>query len=258
MPLVEIVAFFKDLERISTVQKGFEKLSMRAEKSVRSFSISKFSHHATARMRLTTFSRRDGSPFMNLLMVAPLIDSRGNKRYHIGAQVDVSGLCKECIDLPGLKRLLVKQEGQHNPGIGTDENRDQDKDTFQELSEMLNHTELDMVRRFGGKMHREQIDENEDAIKRPERPRLLIKDASESIHKSYNIPGGKSNGKLEGIFQNVSIINSNFLLTTKHDTVSPCPALSISPNSVLLARPSRPRHSSITVHVPHWRFFARA
>lgn len=40
-------------------------------------------------------SRRDGSPFMNLLMMAPLYDNRGSVRYFLGAQVDVSGLVED-------------------------------------------------------------------------------------------------------------------------------------------------------------------
>ena len=51
--------------------------------------------------------RRDGSPFMNLLMTAPLLDSKGTTRYFIGAQVDVSGLCKEGTDLPGLQQSSI-------------------------------------------------------------------------------------------------------------------------------------------------------
>ena len=54
--------------------------------------------------------RRDGSPFMNLLMVAPLYDSRGVVRYHIGAQVDVSGLARECAGLDALQRLVARYE----------------------------------------------------------------------------------------------------------------------------------------------------
>ncbi|KAK3359781.1 hypothetical protein B0T25DRAFT_109581 [Lasiosphaeria hispida] len=41
--------------------------------------------------------RKDGSPFTNLLMCAPLLDSRGMIRYMIGAQADVSGLAKDCV-----------------------------------------------------------------------------------------------------------------------------------------------------------------
>jgi len=50
--------------------------------------------------------RRDGSPFMNLLMCAPLLDSRGATRYMIGAQIDVSGLAKDCAGLDALQTLI--------------------------------------------------------------------------------------------------------------------------------------------------------
>ncbi|KAK8035321.1 hypothetical protein PG993_010316 [Apiospora rasikravindrae] len=59
--------------------------------------------------------RRDGSPFMNLLMVAPLFDSRGKVRYHIGAQVDVSGLVKESAGLDSLERLVARENPELMP-----------------------------------------------------------------------------------------------------------------------------------------------
>lgn len=50
--------------------------------------------------------RRDGLPFMNLLMCTPLFDSKGQVRYQLGAQVDVSGLVKDCSGLESLRRLV--------------------------------------------------------------------------------------------------------------------------------------------------------
>ena len=92
---------------------------------------------------------------MNLLMIAPLCDSRGTIRYCIGAQVDVSGLVKECSDLESLKRLVIQTE--HAEATGDQEIEDPDpnsvaKGRFQELSEMLNMEELETVRRRGGRM----------------------------------------------------------------------------------------------------------
>jgi hypothetical protein len=55
-------------------------------------------------------SRRDGYPFTNLLMIAPLYDSRGTIRYFMGAQVDVSGLVNEFSDLESLKTLAIKAD----------------------------------------------------------------------------------------------------------------------------------------------------
>lgn len=41
--------------------------------------------------------RRDGSPFLNLLMHAPLRDSSGKVRYFLGAQVDISNLAQNSV-----------------------------------------------------------------------------------------------------------------------------------------------------------------
>lgn len=41
--------------------------------------------------------RRDGSPFLNLLMHAPLRDSAGKVRYFLGAQVDISNLAQSSV-----------------------------------------------------------------------------------------------------------------------------------------------------------------
>ncbi|KAG9788808.1 hypothetical protein KCU88_g1660, partial [Aureobasidium melanogenum] len=54
--------------------------------------------------------RRDGRPFINLLMIAPLHDDKGNVKYHIGAQADVTGLVERGKGLVGFERYLVTQE----------------------------------------------------------------------------------------------------------------------------------------------------
>ncbi|KAG6003011.1 hypothetical protein E4U21_002446 [Claviceps maximensis] len=94
--------------------------------------------------------RRDGSPFMNLVMIAPLYDSRGVIRYFIGAQVDVSGLAMGCYDLGALKKVADEDEqaeaGRLRPTQTTDE--------FTQLAEILGPHELEIVRNRGGEMHR--------------------------------------------------------------------------------------------------------
>ncbi|ROW08862.1 hypothetical protein VMCG_02820 [Cytospora schulzeri] len=61
--------------------------------------------------------RRDGSPFMNLLMCAPLMDSTGTIRYFLGAQIDVSGLAKGCSGLESLRRLVDQNDEEHKIGL---------------------------------------------------------------------------------------------------------------------------------------------
>lgn len=121
--------------------------------------------------------RRDGSPFMNLLMVAPLTDSRGTVRYYIGAQVDVSGLVKECYGMESLAELL-RLQGKGEPVPDHQLPDPKKSDELRELSEMLNHNELTTIRRHGGKMHREvssDSDDEESSIV-SNQPRLVLKD----------------------------------------------------------------------------------
>lgn len=158
--------------------------------------------------------RRDGSPFMNLLMIAPLMDSRGIVRYFIGAQVDVSGLLKSCSELPGLAKLVDEEyEQKHSNKSG----KKSKKDEFQELAEMFNGTELDTVRRHGGSMHREYVDDSDsDSVHggNGQRPRLMLSDPTQEIldkHRDQIAPGvpaaekERINGRLAGVYQNVSV-----------------------------------------------------
>jgi len=54
--------------------------------------------------------RRDGRPFLNLLMVAPLHDRNGKLKYHIGAQVDVTGLIEGGRVLESFQRYLHRRD----------------------------------------------------------------------------------------------------------------------------------------------------
>lgn len=136
---------------------------------------------------------------MNLLMTAPLCDSRGKIRYFIGAQVDVSGLVKECTELESLQRLLELEENGVEPPQNHKPSPDKD-DELRELSEMLNQGELSTIQKYGGRMHRETVqDDGDTASIISHQPRLLIKDP-ETIHMAG---GEKASGKLGGVYKHV-------------------------------------------------------
>ncbi|KAK3174401.1 hypothetical protein OEA41_001647 [Lepraria neglecta] len=152
--------------------------------------------------------RRDGSPFMNMLMIAPLCDSRGKIRYFIGAQVDVSGLVKDCTDLETLQRLVVQEQtGQNDADGGNADDQQEVKDDFQDLSEMLNMTELETVRKHGGRMHREYEDEEGDPsrIVAPHMRRLLLQEPTADVNQAFE-HGTRQSGRLSGIYQNYLLI----------------------------------------------------
>jgi hypothetical protein len=137
---------------------------------------------------------------MNLLTVDPLFDSRGNIRYFLGAQVDVTGLCKDCTDLDSLRKLLKKRE----EGIEEDDLKDvtDSKQGFQHLSEMLNDEEVEVVKRYGGRMHSQQPHETDESHS-VHRSRIHVRDLSNE-HKP-GTPGllGYKRLKPGSIFQNV-------------------------------------------------------
>lgn len=158
-------------------------------------------------------SRRDGSPFMNLLMIAPLTDSRGQIRYYIGAQVDVSGIVKDCTDLESLQQLVDEEERKGDRNSPDTYHAPQPKKPeMQELSEVLNMNELDTVRRYGGWLHRGAAnDESDSASGNWVRPRLMLAEPSPDANKSYqvntpqayNLTSPGISGKLNGVYQNV-------------------------------------------------------
>ncbi|KAI0145036.1 hypothetical protein BJ166DRAFT_471061 [Pestalotiopsis sp. NC0098] len=135
--------------------------------------------------------RRDGSPFMNLLMVAPLYDSRGVVRYHIGAQVDVSGLVRECAGLDSLARLVDRENEADGSALPSghggnyynngDAQQQQQPDEFRDLASMFSLGELKTVREHGGSYHRihqAELTDGEGVAGGANwaKPRLLIKD----------------------------------------------------------------------------------
>ena len=54
--------------------------------------------------------RRDGTPFVNVLLLAPLNDNKGSVKYYLGAQVDASRLVERGRGVDGFERYLVRRE----------------------------------------------------------------------------------------------------------------------------------------------------
>lgn len=140
-------------------------------------------------------------------MIAPLYDSRGRVRYHIGAQVDVSGLVKDCTDLESLQRLILKEQPQEQSQNGrVDESAQNKEDEFQALSEMMNMSELDTVRKWGGRMHREYQDDAAESfrVNGAHKPRLLLQETTIDTYPNFDL-SDRGSGRLSGIYQNVKL-----------------------------------------------------
>ena len=141
---------------------------------------------------------------MNLLMTSPLKDSRGVIRYYIGAQVDVSGLVKECSDMESLKRLIIRSDTKEEDEAQPEATQAM-KDEFTELAKMLNLQELDTVRQWGGTLHKETQEETPDSNLKGgiwNKPRILINSTSPDGFRDAT----RANGKLSGIFENYLLV----------------------------------------------------
>ena len=179
--------------------------------------------------------RRDGSPFLNLLLCAPLIDSRGQVRYFLGAQVDVSNLAKECAGLDGLKEIIeeddddeeeVDKSNERTPVKGQRPAKSS-AECCRELSEMFDRTELDAVRRHGGYIHQKGDDSEEVstlASIADAHPYVVIEDGASpqpspgeftpTLEKQMNpsangrssTQDSPSNGRLAGVYENYLLV----------------------------------------------------
>jgi hypothetical protein len=91
---------------------------------------------------------------------------------------------------------------------GPDAENFQSKDEFQELSEMLNLQELDTVRRWGGRMHKESQEESTDTNYKAGnwgKPRLLINSGSPDESKDFGSLH-RGSGKLSGVYENYLLV----------------------------------------------------
>lgn len=181
--------------------------------------------------------------------MAPLLDSRGNLRYFIGAQVDVSGLVKDCTDLEAFQHMLAIQEGH--------EVEDEPKDEFQELCEMFNNAELDTVRKYGGHMHREHLEDKDDASMH-HRPRVLIRDVSNfDVEKAAAMPI-KPEGRLAGVYKHVSKARHDTGIILTPFTVPSDPTGAFPSHSLRLSILTRSRNLAIPLPRPYRRLRPRS
>lgn len=134
---------------------------------------------------------------MNLLQMAPLCDSRGNIRYFIGAQIDVSGLAMEGAQMESLQTIQSQKE---NPTAGS--SAKESKSEFQELGELFSPRELQNVREHGGNLCQPIVNEDPNY-------RLFLQDSdTESEHNAPSShppppPEPSAGLSLTGVYRNV-------------------------------------------------------
>lgn len=162
--------------------------------------------------------RRDGTPFVNLLLTAPLYDNRGSVRYFIGAQIDVSGLVEDGRGLDSFAHYLAERR--------TNRNRESDQSndsvtqrhlkTLSELGQMLsldessvfqNHSRASSVQDNASTIsYKGNHSRQEPGLRRTRR--VLGNDDEEEEGKDKNAWALSSigpSGKLPGVYQNVIV-----------------------------------------------------
>lgn len=148
-------------------------------------------------------SRRDGSPFINLLQCAPLCDSQGHVRYFIGAQIDVSGLALEGAQMESLIEFQSRYRDPDEESIA-EMPQQKPKDEFQGLCELFNPRELAAVQEHGGDLFQPL---NPRASPRShERTWLQRGSSMDSEAEAIRVRDIKSpmlRGSLTGVYENV-------------------------------------------------------
>ncbi|MCJ1479718.1 hypothetical protein MMC13_008404 [Lambiella insularis] len=146
--------------------------------------------------------RRDGSPFLNLLMHAPLYDRSGKLRYFMGAQIDVSNVIDESPELETLQRVMVQASGSTGAGVKDIEDG---KNEFQQFIETLDMEELRAVRAWEDRMLQELLHEDHaPTSKKPRRPGLPRNHHSEILKNG--VPVEPSPGTSMSMYQNFMLV----------------------------------------------------
>jgi hypothetical protein len=123
---------------------------------------------------------------------------------------------------------------------------------------MFNHGELDTVRKFGGNMHRDHLESQDDKSNAVQRPRLLIQDQSTFDVDSAEKPPPKPEGRLAGPYKHVRYNHPvPWMQLTNLTSVSSCPPCSFPSHPLLFPVTARPWHPAVALPRPNWRLQSR-
>ncbi|KAF2862695.1 hypothetical protein K470DRAFT_211992 [Piedraia hortae CBS 480.64] len=140
--------------------------------------------------------RRDGSPFLNLLMISPLCDNLGKVRYFLGCQIDVSSIVDGGRSIDTLATLLRQDANamRRDPEM---QSARAAKEALVELGSLLSDDEISVLssQDAGGSQPPE-------AQPRPrERQRIEVGDWDQKSSRGLSDDGG-----LPGVYQNYLLV----------------------------------------------------
>lgn len=187
-------------KRRETQSIAWSRLSARGRRSATSFSTSKHFERLWRRLHNTaanSTSRRDGDPFLNLLLIAPLYDDKGIIRYFLGAQVDINGLVEDGRCLESFSILLQQDRcmSHINGKLSLTP-----KAALAELSGYLNEQERNAIQNHGERL-RGTSDSGSSRKQSGMRRMIGMQDIDNN--GLWPAPRLGPNGRLPGVFQNV-------------------------------------------------------
>lgn len=162
--------------------------------------------------------RRDGTPFMNLLLTAPLYDNRGSVRYFIGAQIDVSGLIEDGRGLDSFAQYLADSRPNRNRDSeqSNDSISQRHLKTLSEFGQMLSLDESSVFQHHSRSSsvqdnastisYRGNHNRQEPGLRRTRRVLGNDDDEEDGMDKNaWALSSVGPSGKLPGVYQNVHI-----------------------------------------------------
>ena len=148
--------------------------------------------------------RRDGTPFMNLLLIAPLYDNKGQVRYFLGCQIDVSSLVEGGRGIESFAQLLAQDRSESRFGGSLEKDP---KHKLGELGQVLTEDEANIVKGRSRRQSEESPSRPDTAMSgqmRAPRRRLGMDDGP-AERAMWPHPNLGPSGRLPGVYQNVSI-----------------------------------------------------
>lgn len=193
--------------------------------------------------------RRDGTPFINLLMIAPLYDDKGRIRYFIGCQIDVTKLVEGGKGLESMQRSISQQRSGSRFGSL----KKSSLESLGELSRQFSPVELEVVR--NPDFDHADTGKQEAPRSRPNtaRRRLGMEDAIEPERSLWPAGFLGSSGRLPGVYQNARLPPTHATHLQLTNIVHARPSLPISTNHLHFTRDAHTGPRPISLHGPSRR-----
>jgi PAS domain S-box-containing protein len=165
--------------------------------------------------------RRDGTPFVNVLLLAPLHDSKGNVKYYLGAQVDASRLVEGGRGVNGFERYLVGRVMDSEKAVASSDPKENVLAKLRDLGKTFDLEESAVIQENSQRGSMNQ-DRGSRSLERDSQGRRVIQeddDGSNSDEDSQDGEGVKDektwtlsqdidSGQLPGIYQKYVLIRA--------------------------------------------------